>query len=281
MQEYTEICLSTVPYNPDYISGILWQFDLDGITEYDDHLKIYISGKTEEKMALVVKIMNMLKADGDIEDYHMDTEVIQNRDWNKEWEAKLKVMEIGKKIVIKPTFKDYKNPGDKIVIELDPKMSFGTGEHQTTRLALEELEQVVKPGMRALDVGTGTGILAIAALKLGAEEALAIDIDDWCILNSIENSQLNDVTDKMEIKKSELRDTFETGFDLILANINKHILKELPGEVSKRMKREGILILSGLLREDEKEIKMLYENKGLIHSRTRVMDEWISMVFIK
>lgn len=100
-------------------------------------------------------------------------------------------------------------------------MSFGTGDHQTTRICLMFIEMYLKSGMKVLDAGSGTAILGITAAKLGAESVIAFDIDDWCYDNGIENTQLNNVVDKVEIRKCELNDIKENDFDMIIANIQK------------------------------------------------------------
>ena len=158
-------------------------------------------------------------------------------------------------------------------------MSFGTGEHQTTKLIIQFLEKYVEKGMKVLDVGTGTGILSITAIKLGADSATAIDNDEWCLENIQENCNLNNVSDKIFIKISELESVEEKDFDLILANIQKNVLQDIAGEIIKRLKKNGLVILSGLLIEDEKDIKEKYNELKLIDKKQ--MGEWLSLVLRK
>ena len=151
------------------------------------------------------------------------------------------------KIIIKPSFKDYIAKEGEIVITIDPKMSFGTGEHQTTKLVLQMLEKYVKPEMKILDVGAGTGILSIAAIKLGAASAVAIDTDEVCYENCKENCELNGVADHIKILTSGINDVRENDFDLILANIQNNVLLEISNEIKKRLIKNKTVILSGLL----------------------------------
>jgi ribosomal protein L11 methyltransferase len=158
-------------------------------------------------------------------------------------------------------------------------MSFGTGEHQTTKLCLLFLEKYVREGMKILDVGTGTAILAIAAVKLGAESAIAIDNDELCIENSLENCNVNSVKNSIDIRLGEIKDVNEKNFDLIVANIQRDTLLQLIIELRDRLKSEGIIILSGLLLQNKEEIQSEYEKFGLFLLEYKILGEWISMVF--
>ncbi|MDP2365852.1 MAG: 50S ribosomal protein L11 methyltransferase, partial [Ignavibacteria bacterium] len=168
---------------------------------------------------------------------------------------------------------------NEIVLILDPKMSFGTGDHQTTKICLKFIEKYIKPGMKVLDAGSGTAILGIAAAKLGAELVIAFDIDEWCYKNGIENTQLNVVQKKVEIRKCELKDIPEKDFDMIIANIQKNILLELADGFKFRIKQNGILVLSGLLEMDREVIKEKYFLVGFEEIDFLQMDDWIGIIF--
>ena len=141
-------------------------------------------------------------------------------------------------------------------------MSFGTGDHQTTKICLKFIEKYLKPGMKVLDAGSGTAILGIAAATLGAEKVIAFDIDEWCYDNGIENTLLNNVNEKVAIQKCELKDIEEKDFDLIIANIQKNILLDLADGFIKRINQNGILILSGLFESDREAIIEKYSSFG-------------------
>ena len=143
------------------------------------------------------------------------------------------------------------------------------------------IEKYLKSGMNVLDAGSGTAILGIAAAKLGAEKVIAFDIDDWCFENGIENIQLNDVANKVEIRKCELLDINEKDFDLIIANIQKNILLELVEGFNERITKNGILILSGLLEMDRVTIVAKYSEAGFKEVDFLKMDDWIGLVFKK
>ena len=158
-------------------------------------------------------------------------------------------------------------------------MSFGTGEHQSTKLSLQFLEKYVKPGMKILDVGTGTAVLAIASIKLGASQVMAIDNDECCYENSIENCEVNSVQKKIDVRECEIKEVTENEFDLVVANIQRDILLQIKKEIRERIRKNGILILSGLLIQDNDEIQNAYEKLNFSLCETKISDEWISMVF--
>lgn len=279
MKQYKEFKIKTIPFNPDIISGFLWELNISGINEEDDALNIFTdenSTVTREEIAAQLKKLVDNKV---IKSFDIDAQNYEYKNWNEEWEKGLNIIEVSDHIVIKPSFKNYENQLDKTVITIDPKMSFGTGEHQTTKLIIQFLEKYVEKGMKVLDVGTGTGILSITAIKLGADSATAIDNDEWCLENIQENCNLNNVSDKIFIKISELESVEEKDFDLILANIQKNVLQDIAGEIIKRLKKNGLVILSGLLIEDEKDIKEKYNELKLIDKKQ--MGEWLSLVLRK
>ena len=186
---------------------------------------------------------------------------------------------VSDRIVIKPSFKEYIPKPNQIILTIDPKMSFGTGEHQSTQLCLLFLEKYVRKGMKILDVGTGTAVLAIASVKLGADKVIAIDNDECCYENSIENCEVNSVREKVDIRLCEIEDIHEENFDLIVANIQRDILLQIKIEIHKRLAKNGFLILSGLLIHDQAEIQKEYERLGFTFLDSKISGEWISLVF--
>lgn len=191
------------------------------------------------------------------------------------------MIHITERIIIKPTFKQYEPKQNEIVITLDPKMSFGTGEHPTTKICISFLEKYVKPGMKVLDVGSGTAILSIVAAKLGASKVIAFDIDEWSLANGAENIKLNQVDNIVEVRMCELNNIEEDNFDLIVANIQRNILIELADGIKSRVKSGGIIILSGLLESDEEEIINKYCSLGFNKINFMKISEWIGIAFTK
>jgi len=280
MKKYKEFTITAEPFNSDILSSVLWEYDISGLNEEVNCMKVFTSN-----LGLSVNDLSQglqrLKNEKLIFNFTIEENVLEEKNWNLEWEQSINVIHVTDKIVIKPTFRNYNAQLGQIVLVIDPKMSFGTGEHQTTKLVLMLLENYIMPGARVLDVGSGSGILAIASIKLGARHATAVDIDEWCYDNAIENSKLNNVNDSVEVLQGEITDIKESDFDLILANIQKNILVEIAPEIYSRLKPGGIVILSGLLDYDEADIKNDFSALGLLFLETRKLDSWIAIVFQK
>ena len=280
MKKYKEFLITAEPFNSELISGVLWESNISGINEEVNCIKVFTDDFSLSLEELKKRLQN-LKNENLLFSFTIEENIYENKNWNEEWEQSINVIEVSDKIVIKPTFRNYNAKPGQIVLVIDPKMSFGTGEHQTTKLVLMLLEKYVSPGVRVLDVGSGSGILAIASVKLGARYAIAIDIDDWCYNNAIENSKLNNVDNAIEVLQGEITDIKESDFDLILANIQKNILLDIAPEIYSRLKPGGIIILSGLLDYDEADIQNDFSALGLSFLETKTLDSWIALVFQK
>ncbi len=280
MEQYNQFEIILKPYNVDLVSGVLWELEISGITENEDKNSIMVYSKLNSNVNSysVKTLLDSMRVQNLIESFEIIETSIENKNWNEEWEKKFSPVRIGKNFIVKPSFKDYQSTSDDIVITIDPKMSFGTGEHETTQLILEAIEKINFKGFRVLDVGTGTAILAIAAAKLGASSVTGIDNDEWCKLNGEENVELNGVKSIVEIKLCELHQLDNSQFDIILANINKHILIEISDLIFSRLKKPGILILSGLLISDQEGILKHYEAYSLNKIDILQKNEWIAMV---
>jgi ribosomal protein L11 methyltransferase len=206
----------------------------------------------------------------------------KNTDWNAQWEAGIEPLQISQSLVIAPSWKLEEakvfNPTHLIVI--DPKMSFGTGHHETTRLCLKMLEGIDCTGKNILDLGSGTGILAMYGMMLGGSHAVAIDTDEWAYHNSKENIERNGYSpDKIEIRLGDLTSATkpEDKFDLLIANIHRNVLLAIENEIATHQESGGILLLSGILEWDKEEIVAAYEKAGYTLKRTMQENEWIGL----
>lgn len=281
MKRYIEFTVETRPFNPDILTGILWELDLTGITEDDNKLVLYSEESRGITLSSVEEKLKSMVAGNLIKTFNVTEKSFEDKNWNEAWEKQLEIIEVTKNIVIKPPGKQF-NPGkNQIVITIEPKMSFGTGEHETTKLVLKLLEKHIQKGDLVLDFGSGTGILSIAAAKMGAGKVIGIDNDEWCLLNGLENITINNVQDKVNVREAELADILENNFDLITANINMNILLENSAGLYKKLKKNGTLILSGLLLDDEEIIKNEYESKSFEYIETISLGEWIALVLRK
>lgn len=279
-KSYKEYIITAEPFNAEILSSILWELNIDGINEEVNCLKVFAENENVTLKAIEGELIH-LKENSLLREFSVQENFIVGRNWNEEWENSREVVHVTDKIVIKPTFKQYNAKPNEIVLTLDPKMSFGTGDHQTTKICLSFVEKYLKPGMKILDAGSGTAILGIAAAKLGSGNVIAFDIDEWCYDNGIENTQLNSVSDKVEIRKCELSEIPEKDFDLIIANIQKNILLELADGFKERISANGFLILSGLLEMDRETIVLKYSSIGFSEIDFLKMDDWIGLVLKK
>ncbi len=278
LKNYKSFKISSVPFLSDILSGLLWELDITGITENDDLIIAFASEDSPVNEEMIRGLLNKLIAQNVIEDFSVKGEILEEKNWNDLWEKSREVIHISERIVVKPSFKEYESKEDEIVITLDPKMSFGTGEHESTKLALRLIEKYVKGNEKVLDVGSGTGVLSIAAIKLGAANAVAVDNDSWCYHNCVENCTLNDVAERIKVVEGEIGIISEENFDLVLANIQKNILLLISEKIKAKLKKNGMVILSGLLIKDEARVISHYQSIGFKFKEKKVMDEWIAIV---
>jgi ribosomal protein L11 methyltransferase len=276
MKTYNQFDITFHPFNVDLISGLLWELKISGIQEYDNYIQVY-SEEDDVNSKVLKNFLDGLVKQNMIESFSLDESKVENKNWNEEWEKKFSPIEVTEKIVLKPSFKEYQARDNQIVITIDPKMSFGTGEHQTTKLMLQLVEKYLNPGDKVLDVGSGTGILAIAAAKLGASKITAVDNDEWCYDNGIENVQANDVGKMVDVRIGEISSVPENDFDLVIANLNKFILVDIVQQLVGKVKPGGLILLSGLLDQDEEDITGLYKEQGQNILEIIHLDEWIAL----
>ncbi|WP_103664796.1 50S ribosomal protein L11 methyltransferase [Gracilimonas amylolytica] len=277
--DYIELRISVKDDYQELLIAELLELDFEGFEQLDDVLVASIPANRFDDTKRE-EIEQKIMAYGE-ESSILSEQVLTPKNWNEEWEKTIKPQTIGK-FYVHPTWSSLEGDlGDKIDLMIDPKMAFGTGYHATTRVMLEWLPEVVIEGDTVLDAGTGTGILAIAALKLGADRAFGFDIDEWSETNAKENILLNQV-DNFEVKLGSTEVIPEgDSYDLILANINRNALIELLPELVKRLSGGGKLLLSGLLEEDEKTIKEQPAVGSLTYKGTRQNGEWIAILFEK
>ncbi len=215
----------------------------------------------------------------------LELESLADQDWHRRWKESFEPFHLSKSVVIKPSWRQYAPaPGDK-VIEIDPGMAFGTGLHASTRLAMELLEkhlgEASTPPRSCLDVGTGTGILAIAAALFGCERVTAIDNDPEAVLAARNNIEANGLTDRIEVSATDLNE-LNGPFDLILANIIHNTLVEMAPALSGLLAENGVLILAGILQGGQSgNIASIYSKHGLTREAEPGSGEWSALSFFK
>lgn len=188
---------------------------------------------------------------------------VSEQDWANEWKQYFHVTHVGKSMVIKPSWEDYTPAEGEHVIEIDPGMAFGTGTHHTTNMCMERLEKVLPVDATVFDVGTGSGILAIAAALLGAKEVKAVDIDDVAVRVARENVAENNLSDKIDVKEGDLLHGTEGKADLIIANIIADIIIMLLKDIPVKLKDDGIFLASGIIEERVEDIEAEAKLNGL------------------
>lgn len=188
---------------------------------------------------------------------------VSEQDWANEWKQYFHVTHVGKSMVIKPSWEDYTPAEGEHVIEIDPGMAFGTGTHHTTNMCMERLEKVLPADATVFDVGTGSGILAIAAALLGAKEVKAVDIDGVAVRVARENVAENNLSDKIDVKEGDLLHGTEGKADLIIANIIADIIIMLLKDIPVKLKDDGIFLASGIIEERVADIEAEAKVNGL------------------
>jgi ribosomal protein L11 methyltransferase len=203
--------------------------------------------------------------------------IIKEQNWNAVWESNFDPIRVGDFVGIRAHFHPDFVPTVTHDIKITPKMSFGTGHHPTTYSMIELMQRIDFNAKTVYDFGTGTGILAILAEKLGACKVHAVDNDDWCIENAEENIH-NNASKVITIEKVESALQKEQ-FDIVLANVNRHILEANMGELTQIGKPGGTLVLSGLLTEDQSDIIKLTQSKGWKFQASQPLNGWVSLMF--
>ena len=204
-------------------------------------------------------------------------EELADRNWNEEWEKTVCPIEVGDRIAIAPSWSDYRNDSGRIVLTIDPKMSFGTGYHETTRLMLLLIEKYVRAGMTVLDVGTGTGVLALAAVKLGAARAFGTDIDEWAVENAAENVRLNREEGRVTILSGSIPPELHPPVPMVCANLTLNDLRSMLGPFRELLHPGGLLLASGLLSQDEEAICAALAGSGFGVVEIVRENEWLAI----
>ena len=202
---------------------------------------------------------------------------VRDEDWADNWKAYFHPEKVGGMLVIKPTWEDYEASPDDIVIELDPGSAFGTGTHPTTAMCLRELETLVKGGMRIFDVGTGSGVLSIAAAKLGATDVTAMDYDKVAVEVAAENIRQNGVEDVVKTGVSDILKSFDGKADLIVANIIADIIIMLFDELDEHLAEGGRLLASGIISERLADVTEACLSHGFVVDKVTEEKGWVAM----
>ncbi len=214
----------------------------------------------------------------------LTTRLVHEADWAEAWKAHFPVLRVGRRLVIRPTWRRHRRPPDDVVLALDPGMAFGTGLHPTTRLCLAGVESLADRGAlddaRVLDVGCGSGILAIAAVKLGALDALGLDTDPIAVDATAANAARNRLVGRIEARESSLP-SGEGPFDVVLANLIASVLVDLSPLIRDEVRELGVVLASGIFIDREPEVRASFANVGLDVAARSAEGEWVALEAVR
>ena len=309
MSKFIELTISTTHIGGELISDVLWGYTELGvvINDIEDVIALARDGKAwdyadesifkadktvlikayfpienaKQTISLVERNLAQMKNESPLDLGTLETvkREIDGDLWREQWKEHFKPIHIGK-VVIVPEWIDYKKANDEIVILLDSNMAFGTGEHETTSMCVEFLEKYVQKEDTVLDVGCGSGILGITASKLGAKKVIMTDIDECAIVATEHNMKKNGVTNGTVLLKNLLDDNTVKG-QVIVCNIMAEVLIAFAPYISQNLLDEGIIILSGILRERLCAVKDAYLSNGFAFVEEKVKGEWSALVMKK
>lgn len=271
-------------YVEDYsdLENVVWNIAHVDLIEQEllerdrNHSLIHVYIK-QEKDAL--ECVEFIKARLDAEGIEYETSIVgvNEEDWANNWKQYYHTQRIGKRIVVTPSWEEYTPSGDDVQMRLDPGMAFGTGTHDTTRLCLELLEEVVTPETRILDVGTGSGILSVGGVLLGAPSALGVDIDPVAVKVANENAEINEVSDKTEFVCGDLTDKVHGKFEIVTANIVADVIIRLLSTVKNYLLKGGVLIVSGIIDTRADEVENACHEAGFVTEKRLEHGGWVAI----
>ena len=256
------------------VSGFLFQLGAEGLSQQADSVTVYFAAArwTPETYSLLKEYLKNTLPDFD--EQQLTVTALEEQDWNRAWKAYFKPERVTRRLVVCPPWEKYRPAKNERVLIINPKMAFGTGHHETTKLLLMFLEEFDPRGKTVLDIGAGSGILSIYAVMLGASGALGVDVESAAVENARENAELNGVSQQTDFLVGELNRVPARRYPLILANINRRVLEDLAAPLKEYIEPQGTLLLSGLLVKDLPVIERHYQQQGWrVVSRKR-LGEW-------
>ncbi|HIJ56262.1 MAG TPA: 50S ribosomal protein L11 methyltransferase [Deltaproteobacteria bacterium] len=266
----------------DLVSNIFYEFGLQGVVVTEACVTGYfplderIDNQRHKLESALLKLKQEIKFD-----YQVDYSETTEEDWAESWKAFFKPERIGRRLVVKPTWELYESRPADVIIEIDPGMAFGTGTHPTTAMCLETIESYLKPGDSFLDLGTGSGILMIAAARLGAKRLVGIDKDPVAAEIAEKNMKRNDIPEEIyQVKTGNLTREIDERFDLIAANILTEVVLTLLDNLNEVVAENGTIILSGITESKRHMVHKKMAEKGILEVETRLRDSWAAIVGI-
>lgn len=263
--------------------GEIYQLNPDDYPEEGVIVKAYLPvnsflGETVE--AIKESINNLIIYEIDIGKNKVTISEVNEEEWATAWKKYYNPVKISERFTIVPTWEIYTPvSSDELIIELDPGMAFGTGTHPTTVMCIQALERTVRPGDRVIDVGTGSGVLTIAAAMLGAEDIRAYDLDEVAVTTARLNIKLNKVNHRVTISQNNLLDGVEgNSADVVVANILAEVILRFTKDVARVVKRGGSFIASGIIKQKKDHVKEALVEAGFEITETILMEDWVALI---
>ena len=265
--------------------------DLLGLTDCETCITVYIPSNDQgaEMLTAIKSMLSEMRANDTEKLYgRLEAELtsIREEDWANNWKQYFKPFKVGEKLVIKPSWEDYDNADNRVILEIDPASSFGTGKHHTTRLCLELLEKNLNKGDNLLDMGCGSGILSIGAMLLGAGSAVGVDIEENAAATALENAEKNHISSDVYktyygniLSDEKLASEIDRKYDIITTNIVADVIIEMKDYFVRYLKKGGILIISGIIEERMDEVIAAVESAGFSNPEPYVKEGWAAVKF--
>jgi len=273
-----------VPF--EYVEPVSYLFERYGYglsveTRPGEHavLRSYLPSLSRQRLAHIevgIKLASSVADLGELEIRPLD----DNEDWRDNWKQHFTLLRVGQNLVIKPSWIDYEAQSGDVLVELDPGLAFGTGYHPTTYSCLEALEEMVRPGCNVLDVGTGSGILTIAAAKLGAGQITAVDIDGHAVRAAQRNFRRTGIADRVSAQSGSIPNAATRGrrYDIAVANISARGIRLVSPAIPELLADGGVFIASGIIVDQHDEAVSAINDAGLVINETRQKEDWITIL---
>ncbi|MFJ7854275.1 50S ribosomal protein L11 methyltransferase [Peribacillus frigoritolerans] len=229
--------------------------------------------------AIKESINNLQLFDIDLGKNVVSISEVNEEEWATAWKKYYNPVKISERFTIVPTWEDYTPvSSDELIIELDPGMAFGTGTHPTTVMCIQALERTVTPGDLVVDVGTGSGVLSIAAALLDAKRIQSLDLDEVAVQSAKQNVELNNVQDKVSVSQGNLLDDVNEQADIVVANILAEVIMRFTDDVAKVVKPGGFFIASGIIQTKKQDVKEAIIASGFTVEETILMEDWVAII---
>lgn len=268
----------------DLFTGALWEVGTLGCeyTELEGHIDVTAFFPQGTRPASVLeRLIPWLKSTDGIDLSNTSWDRLDDVDWSSLWHASYRPIEVGDRLAILPAWSRARFPG-RFLVKISPRMAFGTGSHESTRLCLNALDRCVREGFRIADVGTGSGILAIAAAKLGATSVHACDVDAVALENARHNVRMNRVVGQVDVFEGDIGSLPEHGrYDMIVANIVPEPIAAQMNDMARRLLPHGLLYASGLLVDQESRMTSAIQEAGLRIKSRAILQEWLMLTLEK